>query len=69
MDSMKDHAASAVSDEAFAKRAERWPENTPDTKEAYLIREIFDSQFSFVFKRLTDSHLTKFPFSFPFLAF
>lgn len=67
---MKDHAANIVSDEAFANRAERWPENTPDTKEAYLIREIFDSQFSFVLKRLTDSHLTKFPFSFPFfLAF
>lgn len=45
IDGMKDHAASTVSDEAFAKRAERWPENTPDTKEAYLIREIFDGHF------------------------
>lgn len=42
---MKDHANSVVSDEAFAKRAERWPEDTPDTKEAYLIRDIFDSEF------------------------
>ena len=40
---MKDHAAAIVLDEAFAKRAERWPESTPDTKEAYYIREIFDS--------------------------
>ena len=40
---MKDHAAAVVSDEAFAKRAERWPENTPDTKEGYFIRDIFDS--------------------------
>ncbi|KAL7283497.1 hypothetical protein ACG7TL_002930 [Trametes sanguinea] len=45
IDGMKDHAASVVSDEAFAKRAERWPENTPDTKEGYFIRDIFDSLF------------------------
>ena len=38
---MKDHAAAVVSDEAFAQRAERWPVDTPDTKEAYFIREIF----------------------------
>lgn len=49
---MKDHAANIVSDEAFANRAERWPENTPDTKEAYLIREIFDSKLPFWQKRL-----------------
>ena len=41
---MKDHAAAVVSDEAFAKRAERWPVSTPDTKEAYWIREIFDGE-------------------------
>jgi asparagine synthase (glutamine-hydrolysing) len=40
---MKDHAAAIVSHEAFTKRAERWPESTPDTKEAYYIRDIFDS--------------------------
>ncbi|OCH95018.1 glutamine-hydrolyzing asparagine synthase [Obba rivulosa] len=45
IDGMKDQAASVVSDEAFAKRAERWPEDTPDTKEAYYIREIFDGLF------------------------
>lgn len=39
---MKDHAAAVVSDEAFAQRAERWRIDTPDTKEAYFIREIFE---------------------------
>ena len=42
---IKDHAASVVSDEDFAKRAERWAEDTPDTKEAYFIRDIFDGLF------------------------
>ncbi|GJE90854.1 asparagine synthetase B [Phanerochaete sordida] len=45
IDGMKDHAAQEVSDEAFAKRAERWPHDTPDTKEAYYIREVFDGLF------------------------
>ena len=42
---MKDQAATEVSDEDFARRAERWPRDTPDTKEAYWIREIFDQYF------------------------
>ena len=42
--SMKDQAAVEVSDDAFAKRAERWPRDTPDTKEAYWIRDIFDGE-------------------------
>ncbi|KAF9005574.1 asparagine synthase-domain-containing protein [Cyathus striatus] len=45
IDGIKDHAASVVSDEAFTKAAERWPESTPDTKEAYYIRDIFDGLF------------------------
>ncbi|KZT26309.1 glutamine-hydrolyzing asparagine synthase [Neolentinus lepideus HHB14362 ss-1] len=45
IDGIKDHAAAVVSDKAFAKRAERWPRDTPDTKEAYYIREIFDGLF------------------------
>ncbi|KAF8654096.1 hypothetical protein AX16_003629 [Volvariella volvacea WC 439] len=45
IDGMKDHAASVISDEAFAQRAERWPVDTPDTKEAYYIREIFEGLF------------------------
>lgn len=44
--SIKDHAAAVVSDESFAKRAERWPESAPDTKEAYWIREVFDGRSS-----------------------
>ncbi|KAK7466999.1 asparagine synthetase [Stygiomarasmius scandens] len=45
IDGMKDQAAATVSDELFAKRAERWPDSTPDTKEAYYIRDIFDGLF------------------------
>ncbi|KAI0957371.1 asparagine synthetase [Taiwanofungus camphoratus] len=45
IDGIKDHAATAISDDAFEKCAERWPESTPDTKEAYFIREIFDGLF------------------------
>lgn len=33
-----------VSDEDFAKREERWSFDVPDTKEAYLIRDVFDSK-------------------------
>lgn len=44
---IKDHAASLVTDAAMAGAAERWPTDTPDTKEAYLIREIFDSKSLF----------------------
>jgi hypothetical protein len=42
---LKGHAEHAISDEIFGKRSERWPEETPDTKEAYFIRDIFDSEF------------------------
>lgn len=42
---MKAHAEATVSDVDFAKRAERWPVDTPDTKEGYYIREIFESKF------------------------
>jgi len=45
IDGMKEHAAQVVSDEEFAKRAERWTFDIPDTKEAYFIRDIFDSLF------------------------
>jgi asparagine synthase (glutamine-hydrolysing) len=45
IDGMKDHAAAAVSDEEFAKREEKYPVATPDTKEAYWIREIFEGHF------------------------
>lgn len=44
IDGMKDHAEATVSDETFAKAAERWPVDTPLTKEAYWIREVFESE-------------------------
>jgi asparagine synthase (glutamine-hydrolysing) len=43
---MKNHAAQVVSDEKFASRHKHFPEDTPNTKEAYYIREIFDGEFS-----------------------
>ncbi|KAH6918666.1 glutamine-hydrolyzing asparagine synthase [Coprinopsis sp. MPI-PUGE-AT-0042] len=45
IDGMKEHAAEIVTDEQFETRAERWPKDTPDTKEAYYIRQIFDDLF------------------------
>lgn len=48
---IKDHAANIVSDETFSKRADKYPVDTPDTKEGYYIREIFErkspTSFSF----------------------
>jgi len=45
IDGIKDHSAQIVSDEDFAKASERWPRDTPDTKEAFFIRDIFDGLF------------------------
>jgi len=45
IDGIKDHAAAIVSDEVFAKRHEDFPVDTPDTKEAYFIRDIFRGLF------------------------
>lgn len=42
---MKDFAAAAISDEKFEQRASRWSLDTPDTKEAYWIRELFEGHF------------------------
>ncbi|KAJ6547503.1 asparagine synthase [Mycena capillaripes] len=44
IDGIKDHAESVVSYEAFAKGGDRWAD-APSTKEAYLIRQIFDEFF------------------------
>lgn len=46
---MKEHANATISDEAFSKRHIRWPTDTPDTKEAYYIREIFDGSSTLFF--------------------
>jgi asparagine synthase (glutamine-hydrolysing) len=45
IDGLKSHAAQVVSDEDFAKREEKWSSDVPETKEAYLFREIFDELF------------------------
>ncbi len=45
IDSIKEHAGMIVSDEKMADAATRYPMDTPDTKEAYMIREIFERHF------------------------
>lgn len=42
---MKAEAEKIVTDEQMARRAERFPLMTPDTKEAYWLREIFERHF------------------------
>lgn len=39
---MKEHASELISDEKFSSRHEKYPLDTPDTKEAYYIRELFE---------------------------
>ncbi|GAA5969553.1 hypothetical protein JCM21900_002341, partial [Sporobolomyces salmonicolor] len=45
IDGLKDHAAKTISDEQMASAAERWALDTPETKEAYFIRQIFEGHF------------------------
>ncbi|PIA18253.1 asparagine synthetase [Coemansia reversa NRRL 1564] len=45
IDSLKDWAASRVSDEQMADASKTFPHDTPDTKEAYLYRQIFEQHF------------------------
>jgi len=45
IDGLKDYAEQTIPDDIFEKRSERWPENPPDTKEAYYIRDLFDGLF------------------------
>jgi len=45
IDGLKAHAENAIPDELYEKRFERWPVDTPSTKEAYYIRDIFDGLF------------------------
>ena len=45
IDALRDLAAERVSDAEFAGAAERWPVNTPPTKEGYLYRSIFEEWF------------------------
>ena len=46
---LKAHAENAIPDELYEKRLERWPVDTPSTKEAYYIRDIFDSKLPLEF--------------------
>ncbi|KJE91559.1 asparagine synthetase, variant [Capsaspora owczarzaki ATCC 30864] len=45
IDSLKDAAEQAVTDAQLASAAVRFPHDTPQTKEAYWYREMFDEQF------------------------
>lgn len=45
IDSLRDRAQNEVSDEQFATAAQRWPVDTPDTKEAFWYRSLFDELF------------------------
>lgn len=45
IDTLISTASDSVTDEQFETRAERWPENTPLTKEAYFYRSVFDELF------------------------
>ena len=45
IDGLRDHAAAHVSDANMAGAAERFPRNTPLTKEAYYYRTIFEQHF------------------------
>merc|ERR1719203_218514 len=45
VDSLKDAAAREISDQMFANAANRFPYNTPTTKEGYRYRMIFEDLF------------------------
>jgi asparagine synthase (glutamine-hydrolysing) len=45
IDGLKAHAEGAVSDALFEARQERFPHDTPTTKEAYWYRHLFDGLF------------------------
>jgi asparagine synthase (glutamine-hydrolysing) len=45
IDGLKDYAEQKVSDEMFKNRGYRFPITTPESKEAYLYRMIFDEHF------------------------
>jgi asparagine synthase (glutamine-hydrolysing) len=45
IDGLKDHAEAKVSDEELARAAVRFPINTPDTKEGYFYRTLFEKHY------------------------
>ncbi|MGW0042825.1 asparagine synthase-related protein, partial [Rhodococcus sp. NPDC003348] len=46
IDGLKDHAEIMVTDEDFATASERFPHNTPASKEAFLYRTIFERHYA-----------------------
>ncbi len=45
IDQLMDHCAAQVSDEQMAQAAQLFPHNTPDTKEAFYMRSIYEKHF------------------------
>lgn len=45
IDSIKDYCNKIIPDEEFAAAAKKFPHNTPDTKEAFYFRKVFDKLF------------------------
>uniref|UniRef100_A0A6T7VL96 asparagine synthase (glutamine-hydrolyzing) n=1 Tax=Pyramimonas obovata TaxID=1411642 RepID=A0A6T7VL96_9CHLO len=45
VDGLKDYAEATVSDEEFNTRNIRFPKNTPETKEYYLLRSLFEKYY------------------------
>lgn len=45
IDSLKLESDHKVTDSEFDQRSTRWPEDTPDTKEAYWYRDVFEHYF------------------------
>jgi len=56
IDGIKEQAERIVSNEELAQAAERFPDDTPETKEAYWFRSIFDNLFPQKAARLTVQH-------------
>jgi asparagine synthase (glutamine-hydrolysing) len=53
IDTLVAHAVAKVSDDMFEKRQERFPLDTPTTKEAYFFRQIFEQHFHHPYARKT----------------
>jgi asparagine synthase (glutamine-hydrolysing) len=45
IDGVKEHAEQQVSNKQMAHAAQRFPLNTPDSREAYFFRRLFESHF------------------------
>ncbi|CAG9460254.1 unnamed protein product [Pedinophyceae sp. YPF-701] len=45
VDGLKEYCHKVVTDDMWAKRAERFPEHTPRTREYYHLRDLFEQQF------------------------